>query len=451
MYEHNRRTFLRSLSLGAGAFALGSMIMPKRARAANMDRSFVFCYFRGGWDTLLGLDPRDPNVFTDANKGATKIELAWDRLADTYPKTIQQPAGSNIQFGPAMGGIMQHYDKMCVVRGMTMDTVSHDVGRLYFLTGKPPRGTTPAGSSLGTRIVAQQGDHTALPNLVSRVDSFNENLPTYASGLTVNSVADLVTTLTDGRKAPNPTIRANLEAYRAKHDLCDPSQLDRKGLLGLIQSSQKKARELVEGGLSGKFQFSSQTDAEMMELATRYGIPPAQLTSPQAQAAMAYQAMKYGMAQCVTLELASGCDTHDVSWATDQPDEQSTGWTALGTLVTDLSATDDPVRGGKLIDHTTILAFSEFGRTALLNGRDGRDHSLTTSCMLMGAGVPHNKVVGASSDVAMVPRAVDPTSGAAIDSGGTFLTPTLVAASIMQSAGYDTDELRTDGLPCLMA
>lgn len=450
MNNSNRRTFLRTLGLSTGAFMLGSMIRPKLARAANNERSFVFCYFRGGWDTLLGLDPRDPNVFTDANKGATKIELAWDRLGNNYPKTIQQPAGSNIQFGPVMGGIMQHYDQMCVVRGMTMETVSHEVGRLYFITGKPPRGTTAAGSSLGTRIVAQQGDNTAMPNLVARVDSFNENLPTYASGLTVNSVTDLVTTLTDGRNAPNAMIRGKLDAYRAKKELCDPSQLDRRGLLGLIQSSQTKARELVEGGLSAKFQFLSQTDAEMMQLAARYGIAGA-LTTPQAQAAMAYQALKYQMAQCVTIELAGSLDTHDATWATDQPDEQSTGFTALGQLVADLKATDDPVRGGKLIDHTTILAFSEFGRTGLLNGRDGRDHSLTGSCMLLGAGVPHNKVVGASGDVAMVPRAVDPISGDAVDAGGTFLTPTLVAASIMESAGYDTDDLRADGLPCLMA
>lgn len=450
MYQNNRRAFLRTLGLGTGAFMLGSLAAPRLARAANNSRSFVFCYFRGGWDTLLSLDPRDPNIFTDARKGETKIELGYDRLGNNYPDTIQQPAGSNIEFGPAMGGIMQHYDKMCVVRGMTMETVSHEVGRMYFITGKPPRGTQPAGSSLGTRIVAQQGDHTALPNLVSRVDSYNENLPTYASGLTVSSVGDLVSTLTHGRSAPNANIRAKIDSYRAKKHLCDPSELDRRGLLGLIQSSQTKARELVESGLSAKFQFLSQTDAEMMQLSARYGIQQT-LTTPQAQAAMAYQALKYGMAQTVTIELTGNLDTHDTTWATDQPDEQSAGFTALGTLVSDLASTDDPVRGGKLLDHTTILAFSEFGRTAMLNGREGRDHSLTSSCLLMGAGVPHNKVVGASSDVGMVPRAVDAMSGAAVDAGGTFITPTLVAASIMESAGYDTDDLRTNGLPCLMA
>src|SRR5205823_5951750 len=149
---------------------------------------------------------------------------------------------------------------------------------------------------------------------------------------------------------------------------------------------------------------------------------------PAAQTAMAYQALKYGMAQCVSVQITDQLDTHDARWATEQPLQQSAGWTALGLLVSDLESTDDPVRGGKLIDHTTIIAFSEFGRTPLLNVRDGRDHSLTSSCMLLGAGVPGNKVVGKSSDVNMVPMQIDPMSGQPMD-GGTFITPELVTAS----------------------
>lgn len=446
--ETNRRVFLRSLGIGAGAFLLSSGLSPRLARAANDDRTFIFCYFRGGWDTLLSLDPRDPSVFTDQRIGETRIELAWDRIPAAYSRTILQPPGSNITFGPVMGGIAGHFDKMCVVRGMNMETVAHEVGRLYFVTGMQPRGTQPAGSAVPTRIVAQQGDHTALPNLVSRVDTYNQGLPTFASGLTVSSVSDLITTLTDGPRAPAPQIRAQLDAYRARATDCDPSRIGEGGLLALVRSSQTKARALVEGGLSSKFRFTNASDPEMAMIASRYSITT--LQSAQAQAAMAYQAVKYGMAQCVTIELAGNLDTHDASWATDHPDDLAAGFTALGTLVADLSTTEDPVRGGKLLDHTTILAFSEFGRTAMLNGRDGRDHSLTSSCLLIGAGVPKNKVVGASSDIDMVPMSVDPATGAPAE-GGTFLTPTLVVASIMESAGYDTRSLRAVGLPCLMS
>ena len=173
------------------------------------------------------------------------------------------------------------------------------------------------------------------------------------------------------------------------------------------------------------------------------------LASSESQAAMAFQALKYGIAQTVSIELASGLDTHDDAWATDQVTNQSIGFTALATLVDDLSAEPHP-EGGTFMDRTTIVCFSEFGRTPTLNNRDGRDHSLSSSAMLIGAGVPHNKVVGASSDSGMNPRAIDPMSGEPTEAGGTTLSPTLIMASVMESAGLSTDKLRVNGLPCLM-
>lgn len=442
-----RRTFLKSLGVGSAALALTSLVGPRSAFAAA-DRSFVFAYFRGGWDTLMSLDPRDPEVFTEARRTETRIELGWDRLPAAYPRTILQPAGSNIDFGPVMGGITRHYDKMCVVRGLSMDTVAHDVGRRYFVTGQPPRGTQAAGSAIPTRIVAQQGDSSAFPNLVVRAETYNDGLPSFASGLTVNSVADLLTTLVELPGAPPPSVRGPLEALRARKLACDPTAMDRRGLLGQLGDSQIKARELVGSGLASKFQFTNRNDPEMVDLSTRYGVTT--LDDPQAQAAMAYQALRYELAQCVTVELASNLDSHDDSWEDDHPDQLAAGFTALGQLVDDLASTPDPSRGGTLLEHTTILAFSEFGRTALINARGGRDHALTSSCMLIGAGVPGNRVVGASGDVGMPPRAVNPSTGAP-DDAGVMLSPTLVAASIMQAAGYDASSLRTDGLPCLMA
>jgi uncharacterized protein (DUF1501 family) len=449
MSPSNRRVFLRSLGIGAGAFAFSSALKPKRACAASVpERSYVFAYFSGGWDTLMGLDPRDPNVFTDAKIGDTKIQLAWDMMPMQYPRTIIQPAGSNINFGPVMDGIAQHFQRICVVRGINMNTVSHDVGRMYMVTGKQPRGQQPAVSSVPTQIVAQQGDHTSMPNLVAAVETFNLGLPSFASGVTVESVADLITALTDGPQAPKSAARMRLDAFRASSKDCDPESLNRTGFLSLLVDGQTKARALVQGGLSGKFQFLSKTDPEMFAIAGRYGIKT--LTSAQAQSAMAFQALKYGMAQCVSIQATDQLDTHDGRWATEQPLQQKQGWDALGLLVSDLESTDDPVRGGKLIDHTTIIAFSEFGRTALLNVRDGRDHSLTSSCMLIGAGIPTNKVVGQSSDVNMLPMAVNPMTGQP-DASGSYITPEVVTASIMQSAGYDTTALRVNGMPALMA
>lgn len=450
----DRRSFLSTLGLaGAGAF-VGATLPWRRAWAADADRRFVFAYFSGGWDTLLCLDPRDPDTFTDDRVGETRIQPAWDRLPAGYAPEIVQPVGSNIAFGPAMAGMERHFDKMCVVRGLSMDTVTHEVGRRYFLTGLTPRGLAAAGSSGGTRIVTAQGDITAIPNLVSRVETYNEGHPAWASGLSVSSVFDLVVALRDLPTAPQGAVRARLDAFRQGDSaVCDPGGLDKRGLLSLVTDTQARARLLVDSGLHSRFSFDDPDDPEMVAINDRYSIG-GDLASPGSQAAMAFQALKYGIAQTVTIEATGGLDTHDDSWATDHADVLGLGFGALAQLVDDLAAEpadpEDP-GAGTLLDRTTVVAFSEFGRTATLNNRDGRDHSLASSCLLLGAGVPHNKVVGATTDVGMNPRLVDPQTGAAVAAGGVVVNPNNVLASIMRSAGYDTDALRTDGLPCLMA
>ena len=442
-----RRTLLRTLAVGAPALAWGGGLWPRRAYAAA-DRSFVFCYFRGGWDCLMSLDPRDPATFTDSRRDETRIELGWDLLPAAYGREILQSNGSNIPLGPVGGALLPHADKMMVVNGISMDTVAHDVGRRYFITGQKPAGSNAVGSAMPTRIAAQQGDVSTFPNLVVRTETYNDGDPAFASGLSVSSVADLITALTEGPAAPPPVVRSHLDAYRQRAGLCDPAAKNQAGLLTLLSQSQSKARELVDGGLSGQFAFTNSQDPQMVAIAQRYGVTD--LVGVPAQAALAFQALQLELAQCVTIELTTNLDTHDNTWATAHPPELAAGFTALGQLLTDLSETPDPSRGGTLLDHTTVVAFSEFGRTPLLNARGGRDHSLTSSCILAGAGVPHNRVVGRSSDLGMAPMAIDPVTGLSDDTG-VMLTPTHILASVLASAGLDTSSLRTDGLPCLMA
>lgn len=446
----SRRFFLKSMGLGAGAMMLTPWNMPKlRAAPKNgVERNFIFCYFNGGWDTLMCIDPRDPYDYPETKIGQTKIQLAWDRFSDDFSKDPIKPKGSNIMFGPAIGDFAKHYDVTCAVRGLSMDTVTHEVGRRYFITGMPPAGLNALGSSIPTRIVAQQGDNAPIPNLVARVETYNQGLPAYASGLRVSSISDLLSTLRDGPQAPDTEMRALLEAYRRSNENCDPVNLNADKLLSLLRTAQTKSRFLVDSNLGGLFSFTNTRDPEMVKIRSRYSINS--LTSPEAQAAMAYQAVKHQVAQCITIELASGLDSHSEEWSTVHPTKLRAGFNALSKLVDDLKSTEHP-KGGNLLDYTTIAVFSEFTRTALINNRDGRDHSLTNSCLLIGAGVPHNKVVGRSSAVGMNPEAIDPISGkAGTGNSNVVLNPRLVSASLMEAAGYDVKKFRVNGLPCLM-
>lgn len=457
----NRRLFLKSMGMGAaGSFLLQPWNMAELKagpKSKRPKRYFIFAYFQGGWDMTQSLDPRDPGEFSESKVRETKIQLGWDRLPDTLrdgtkvERGIIQPKGSRLTFGPAMKSFAEsgHWDVSCVVRGLAMDTVTHEVGRRYMLTGMMPNGLNAKGSSIPTRIVANQGDILPIPNLVVRVESYNQDKPAFASGLKVSSITDLLQTLRDGPQAPNKELRSLLQEYRATRQDCDPVNLNENMLMGLIKSAQTKSRTLVESGLSNMFNFTNSRDPEMVKLKNRYNIRS--LTSAEAQAAMAFQAIRNNVAQCISIELAGGLDTHGEEWGDDHIERLHTGFKALSQLVSDLKATPHPDQPGeKLIDHTTIMCFSEFARTPMLNNRDGRDHHICNASLLIGAGIPGNTVVGASSNKGMGPEAIDPISGKAVASGGMILTPSIVAASIMKANGYDTDQLRADGIPCLI-
>lgn len=454
----SRRFFLQSLGLGAaGSFFLGPRKAPNLYAASDLDRRFVFCYFNGGWDTLLSLDPREYG-FSDTDNGKARdlrVEPAYYRLRTTFTdgttvkRELLQPKGSTILFGPAMEPMTRHFDQTCIVRGISMDTVTHEVGRRYFITGLPPRGLLANGSSAGTRIVAQQGKKRPIPNLAVRVESYNQGLPAYASGLKVTTVDDLLRMLRDGERAPDAEVRTLLEAYRKEAEICDPVALNTDGLLTLLRGAQTDARTLIEEKLTDHFSFLDATKPEMVAIKNRYGITS--MASPQAQAALAFQTLKFDVAQTISIELASGLDTHFENWETDQPERQYQGWKALAQLVDDLKAEPHPRDPSKkLIDTTTVVVFSEFARTPMINNREGRDHWLVNSALLLGAGVPHNKVVGASTEQGMNALAVDPISGQPTKSGGTVINPRLILASLMEGAGFSTEDLRVSGLPCLM-
>jgi uncharacterized protein (DUF1501 family) len=427
------------------------MRLAQAASGVDQTRRYVFIYFSGAWDLLLGLDPRNPAEYTDERVDETGIQLSWDRITGLDPTLISTP-DSPIVVGPAMAALAPHFDVMSVVRGVAMDTVTHEVGRRYFITGMMPRGLTAAGSSMGTRIVARQGDQSPIPNLVCQSESYNEGLPTFANALSVGSVVDLVAALGDGPDEPGASVRQALTQFRARQNpFCDPMSLDRFGILATVRETTIKARDLVGGGggppLADLFNFRLPQHAE---LRGRYQIPTFNPTVAGARVAMAFQALKYGVSQSITLTAATGLDTHDANWADDQADRQRAGWNLVATLLADLKATDDPnVSGKKLIDTTTVVCFSEFGRTPKLNSRQGRDHSVVNACLLAGAGVPHNKVFGGTTAVGMNALPVHPRTGV-VSSSGLTITPNNILASILASSGMDTDKLRHDGLSFLI-
>ena len=210
--ELTRREALRSV-LALGAVGLASRFgLPSIARAAaaiRSERRFVFCYFPGGWDQLLFLDPRDPEAdaghFADARRAATLTEAGYGALTGRgfEPKVIR---AGNLTFGPATERLKQagprltkHFDRIAIVRGIGMGTLGHEVGYRYFLTGRFPQGSVARGSSMATECAALQGANGPIPVLSLGLESYNEGYPGAYSAMRVDSIDDLLAVLERGK------------------------------------------------------------------------------------------------------------------------------------------------------------------------------------------------------------------------------------------------------------
>ena len=129
--------------------------------------------------------------------------------------------------------------------------------------------------------------------------------------------------------------------------------------------------------------------------------------------------------------------------------------------MTDLKNTplpEDPTRS--VFDETTILAFSEFGRTPMINTLGGRDHHLGNSCLLAGAGIRTGLTIGESARVGMLPIAMNPVTAETVElptdaqlaSGELIvMNPAHILTTVFTAAGLTTDVLRTTPIPALLA
>jgi uncharacterized protein (DUF1501 family) len=464
----HRRSFLKAAAGFTGASLLGGLPFKAFADSAALvpsDRCFVFAYFAGGWDAMLSLDPRDPTVFTPDRAAETLIQPGYSLLSGdaSYPTTVVTPQrtgspASNITFGPAIGRMANHYDLAAVVRGINMTTVAHEVGYRYFLTGKSPAGSAARGSSTATEIVGQMAPKVPVPSIAYGIETYNDRYSGAASALRVSSVNDLLLSLSPTPTPLDSEIEKQLVTLQGKKVTCEADLYDSRGLVSQYGQARSQMAAVLQAGLAASFKFAPNAsgdatiEAEKALTRQRYGLSPEgssdTTSSSAARAALVATALKKGVSQCVSINMTGGLDTHFGTQLT-QANNQRAGWNALGDLVEDLRSTPHP-SGGNFMDHTTVLVFSEFSRTPLINASGGRDHHLTNSCLLLGAGIKHNLVFGKSGDVGVAPGVIDFATGLP-KTDGLQMLPEHIIATVLASAGLDYSITRVSPLPGLLA
>ena len=438
-----RSALLAGLAAGAGVSSFGGLSpLTRIAQAGDPSstepRFYIFCYFGGAWDILLSLDPRDPAEFHDGNLGTTLIQPGYEFLdTDDDPGHITLPftsANSGLFLGPYIGDLANHDHRLCIVRGMSSETLTHEAGRRRFLTGKAPSGLQARGSSGATWLASLLGSDDLIPNLAVQVETYNVNQPSYATGMKVNGVPDLVRALEAGPSAVSSLEERQLDELLMRSANCTKAQLS--AFWQNAEESRLSAGTMVDAQLQDLFDFQGSGEG-MADHRAHYGISAtgnAALETPEAQAAAAVQAITSGISRVVSIRVASTLDTHFDEWTTDQGPVQERGFNTVARIVEALDIDYPGIPGKKWLDFTTIVGFSEFCRGAMLNVNTGRDHSLTNACFLIGGNIQGGQVIGASSDVAMSPTRTNLTTGQP-DASGEIIKPEHVLQTLMYDAG----------------
>lgn len=433
----SRRRFIANTLGLAGVGAIGgSVVGDQLAMAAALkDRYFIFCYFPAAWDVLLTLDPRDPEVFRDDRKKETRIEPGYHLMPEGFQDLVQGPNGTI--WGPYIGDFANIADRATVVRGLSMDTLTHEVGRRRFITGKPPSGLQARGSSVATMLAAQYGTDRPIPNLASGHETYNVDMERSATGVSVGSVNDLVRALKPVEGGPAPLERRQIQEMLDTFRACEANEIS--PALASAYGFQSSARELVGAGLWSSFDFTSDRP-EMRAIRDFYRIPNGDMRSPEARAAMAVTAITSDISRCVSISASVSLDTHADEWLDEQGPRQMAGLDIVARIVRDLESRPYRDTDETWLDRTVIVGYSDFSRTPLLNGRSGRDHWLGNSCFLIGAGIKKGAVIGASSDIGMAPQSMDLTTGE-LDPSGEVVKPEHILRALCVDMGLDDDRV----------
>lgn len=441
MHPTRRDILTQSIGLG-GAMALSQLLPVARASSAvptDPHRRFVFVYFPGGWDSIISLDPKDPEVYDDSSETIyeTGVQTGYRDLGfSDDPRIFTDVEG--MVLGPYVGERLAAFaPKMAILRGMGVVSVGHITGTTHALTCREPAGELPRGSSLSTLLAAALGGEDLIPNLSAGVQTWNLDQPDYASALAASTGDDLQKLLQPGLVELEPSERDALDSFfvREAERAANPR-------IASILGRRRASRLLIEQNVSELFDASN---PELAELVSFFDGQP--------RAFLAYQALTSGVSRCVTYEAHRFDDPHaGPAWRSTTPGRLAAGFQSVALLAERLEATAHP-EGGSWLDHTTIVCSSEFNRSPALNATGGRDHATTNTSLLLGAGIRGGTVIGETHPIRMAGQRVDLDTGLVDVDGGEQLGHSHIGRSLLHSIGITEDiaDFRTPHIPALLS
>jgi hypothetical protein len=407
----DRRTFLATCGLAAGAAALGRSASG-RSSSARPPRRLILVMATGGWDTTYALDPKEPS-HADVPAGAPRrfegLEIYCDGSRPSVTRFFEQFAAQS-----------------AVIRGIVVSSVVHNECLKRMSTGTRLE-TNP---DLGAMVAHDLGDDLALPYLVLGDVAYPG--PYAASVGRLGSHNQLAQLLAPGEHDPrSPAVQ--------------PTAAEAEALRRYALASVERAR--ATRGAAGHnrrrvddFARSLDRADRLRALRDRFGAPGDTLAFEH-QIATAVDALAQDIAHAAMLDPRLPWDTHaDNDLQGLNHERLFAGLTALGG---ELARRPGRAAGTTMLDDTVVAVFSEMTRTPKLRSADpnaskdhwGKDHWPVAAALVFGGGVRGGREYGATSATSQ-PEHVDLATGD-VSAAGVLLTPAAFVGGVLALCGAD--------------
>ena len=415
-----RRTAIQLLA----AFPL----LPRMLRAAPRQRDdfFIFVHASGGWDVTLWADPRNERkgLVEPASTDNTDIGplTHWKSVkldSDTDTFEILDPGG--MRLGPGIGDLYDLRDRLTVINGLAMNTVSHPDGTAYSATGRHLAGGRPPAASVDVAIANELGVEQLLPDIsVNFPSSFiGERLDRRAIPLRVASAATIAKSLARSEQYLADDDRAAISSLLVDESKDLAARSTFPETYARIEAQEDALPRLLSNELKAAFTQKALQDAyPQFDYKARF------IGAGVLGAAFAVEAMKRDLVRCIGLSLG-GLDTHNQNYKQHAHTQQE----LFGTLAT-LVKTLDKL---KMSERTHILVVSDFCRTPQINLSGGRDHYPNNSALVISPRFKSGRVFGKTDHEQLLPAGDKP------------LTPPDVLATFLHAFGIEPRRYLRDG------
>ncbi|MDP3275016.1 MAG: DUF1501 domain-containing protein [Deltaproteobacteria bacterium] len=464
MDKPTRRRFLEVLGAGSVAAATSSPLLNALAQGmpSTSTEFFLFIHAQGGWDITVSLDPRNARndivmpASTDSIDPSGLMYWTDGPVRDGLTSfSMVRPAGCNIPFGPAIGLMAEsrRFERMCVINGIAMNTVSHPDGVAFSTTGRHLAGGRAAAPSVDTVLASVFGTRQLFPTVSVRFPSqfVGPGLDPKALPLRVDNIASVSRSLTRSDRYVDAATRTAVNTALATeaHEIAARSYFP-AAYASLEQQLGALERIHSDARLSSLFSLPAlRANPAYAQLFTpqRVGpMGPTPVTSPYTfesnnlyNAAFAVESFKLNLSRCVSFSTTS-FDTHFANYE-DHPQHQQELFNMLAGIIDALSAADHPTLAGrKLIDHTHIMVLSDFCRTPQINVAGGRDHYPNNSAVIISPKFRGNRVTGSSDPGQLLPNATRTFAD-----GMRAITPADVLATFLSAFDIDPRRYMRDG------